>query len=1326
MRRPSNLAATYPRSPDYIPSNEAMEGLAMDGPALTIQTKTTTSPTRHAQREIRCKSLRASVGMSFAVAISFVVISFVAIGTVQRASAEEANWIWAAGSNLERPVTPGQACWFRKPINIRVASEGRIEITADDNYELYINGNLVGRGGSPSVVDEYDVSKHFQIGRNLVAVKVVNTHGETAALAARVAVKPNTGDKWYTFSSDASWRTSTQEQSSWNTVVFNDRLWGSASSFGKFGETAPWDHDPQVAATPETESDQRERFQIQRGFGVQRVLNDEKVGSVIAMTFNEFGHIIVSQEGGPLLLVFDADKDGVPEKVRTYCDEVTSCQGILPLNGEVFVTGDGPDGSALYRLTDEDRNGSLEKVKTVLKFKGKSGEHGPHGLRLGPDGMIYIAVGSHVQAVGKRGVGDTYRDIYEGDLLPRYEDPGGHALGIKAPGGTIVRTNTEGTIVERVAGGVRNAYDVVFNSDGGLFVHDADMEADKGTAWYRPTALFDITEGSELGWRTGWAKWPEHYYDRIPSLLNTGRGSPTGGVTYQHFMFPVRYQDTMFLADWSEGRILNVRLRPRGAGYIADSEVFLQGQPLNVTDLDVGPDGALYFCTGGRGTAGGVYRVVYKGDVPDRIKKLGTGVAAAIRQPQLESAWARQEIAKIKRELGSQWSQLVAGVAYSDDNPAEYRVRAMELMQLFGPVPSEELVIELTRAPNEKVRARAATLMGLHPGEQTAKRLIEMLDDSDPRVRRSVCEAMLRSGTFPETTERLMPSVASDDRTLSFVARRVLERMPTKAWREEVVNTADVRIALNGMLALINAEPTEASAMMVLQRTSEMMTGFLSDADFIDALRLCQVAMHRGKVDPSRVVALRDQIAEEFPASEGRMNQELIKLAAYLKADGVADRALDYIESDAPKDDRVLVAMHLQFLAPQWNAKQRFRVLKFYEKLASESSEGALPMYVAAITRDFAKALSADDAHALLEQGDVWRNAALAAIYKLERPINKETAEKLRNLDRKLIADPQIGETERRLRTGIIAMLATADDDESGNYLRKLWRSEPERRSVIAMALSLHPEGENWDYLVRSLNVLENQSADEVVKALRRAPIATDDPMAIRQLILLGVRAEKQNNSYEHVESLLEHWTGMTRPEGAENTMRPWQKWYAKMYPDRVAAELPKEDESRWDFNQLVSYLESDKGKYGDPIHGREVFAKAKCADCHQFGTNGVAVGPNLSGIARRFSKREIVESILYPAHVISSQYASKKVLTLDGRVLIGLVNAESNGDMTVRDAKNNLTRVPEKEIDQILPSTSSNMPSGLVDGLSQQEISDLMAYLGVLQPIEIASRPGK
>jgi putative heme-binding domain-containing protein len=187
--------------------------------------------------------------------------------------------------------------------------------------------------------------------------------------------------------------------------------------------------------------------------------------------------------------------------------------------------------------------------------------------------------------------------------------------------------------------------------------------------------------------------------------------------------------------------------------------------------------------------------------------------------------------------------------------------------------------------------------------------------------------------------------------------------------------------------------------------------------------------------------------------------------------------------------------------------------------------------------------------------------------------------------------------------------------------------------------------------------------------------------------------------------------------------MRPWQKWYAKVYPDRAPAQLPKGDESRWDFDQLVDYMDSDAGKFGDPAHGRDVYTKAKCAECHQFGNHGDSIGPALTGIARRFSKREIVESVLYPAHIVSDQYASKKVLTLDGRVLIGMVSQHDDQSIEIRDSNNRVSIVSEAKIDQILPSNSSIMPNGLLDNLSLQEISDMMAYLGVIPALEVAAR---
>ena len=82
---------------------------------------------------------------------------------------------------------------------------------------------------------------------------------------------------------------------------------------------------------------------------------------------------------------------------------------------------------------------------------------------------------------------------------------------------------------------------------------------------------------------------------------------------YDHTAFPPRLQNTLFVGDWALGQIHAMKLERNGATYKAKMSTFLKGRPLNVTGLDVGPDGALYFCTGGRGTDGGIYRVRWTG-----------------------------------------------------------------------------------------------------------------------------------------------------------------------------------------------------------------------------------------------------------------------------------------------------------------------------------------------------------------------------------------------------------------------------------------------------------------------------------------------------------------------------------------------------------------------------------------------------------------------------------------------------------------------------------------------------------------------------------------
>jgi putative heme-binding domain-containing protein len=193
-------------------------------------------------------------------------------------------------------------------------------------------------------------------------------------------------------------------------------------------------------------------------------------------------------------------------------------------------------------------------------------------------------------------------------------DGNGFMVGVLGPGGCIYKVDPDGKNWELVSTGFRNEFDAAFNRFGDLFTYDADMEWDINTPWYRPTRICLVTSGSEFGWRNGAGKWPAYYPDSVPAIYNVGPGSPTGMCFGYGARFPAKYQEALFMCDWSYGKMYAVQLTPEGSAYKAELEEFLNGSPLPLTDLVVNPkDGALYFTIGGRKTQSGLYRVTYVG-----------------------------------------------------------------------------------------------------------------------------------------------------------------------------------------------------------------------------------------------------------------------------------------------------------------------------------------------------------------------------------------------------------------------------------------------------------------------------------------------------------------------------------------------------------------------------------------------------------------------------------------------------------------------------------------------------------------------------------------
>jgi putative heme-binding domain-containing protein len=349
----------------------------------------------------------------------------------------------------------------------------------------------------------------------------------------------------------------------------------------------------------------------------------------------------------------------------------------------------------------------------------------------------------------------------------------------------------------------------------------------------------------------------------------------------------------------------------------------------------------------------------------------------------------------------------------------------------------------------------------------------------------------------------------------------------------------------------------------------------------------------------------------------------------------------------------------------------------------------------------------------VLAQGADWPNAALGALYKLPEQLDGKLLQDIQRLDEKIAT--RNGDAEQRLKVGIIAVLARSGDEKSAAYLREIWERDPDRRQAIALGMAQVPGGENWEYLVRSLAILEGESAREVLIRLQSVDRRPTDPEQIRQVILRGL-ALKDKGGRDAV-ALLELWTGERLAAGDESWekgLAAWQQWFSQKYPDRPRAELPvAAQDSKWKFDELLQYLTGSDAAKASAERGEAVFSKAQCIKCHRYGDRGESMGPDLTTVSKRFMKKEVLESVLYPSHVISDRYAAKTIITNSGRQYSGIVAAGSSDELVILQADGQKRTVDSEDIEQVVASKQSAMPEGLLNPLTLEEIADLFAYLG-------------
>jgi putative heme-binding domain-containing protein len=165
--------------------------------------------------------------------------------------------------------------------------------------------------------------------------------------------------------------------------------------------------------------------------------------------------------------------------------------------------------------------------------------------------------------------------------------------------------------------------------------------------------------------------------------------------------------------------------------------------------------------------------------------------------------------------------------------------------------------------------------------------------------------------------------------------------------------------------------------------------------------------------------------------------------------------------------------------------------------------------------------------------------------------------------------------------------------------------------------------------------------------------------------------------------------------------------------------------------NRLLARLQADREakiarldallplvRQGDPLRGKTLFFsdRAKCSSCHRVGEQGGRIGPDLTTIGANRATLDLLESTVFPSASLVRDYEPCQVLTLDGRLLAGIIIEQTATSLTLQQQTGEPLKFPRGEIEAIETSTVSLMPSGLEEALSEQELADVIAYLSRLR----------
>jgi len=182
--------------------------------------------------------------------------------------------------------------------------------------------------------------------------------------------------------------------------------------------------------------------------------------------------------------------------------------------------------------------------------------------------------------------------------------------------------------------------------------------------------------------------------------------------------------------------------------------------------------------------------------------------------------------------------------------------------------------------------------------------------------------------------------------------------------------------------------------------------------------------------------------------------------------------------------------------------------------------------------------------------------------------------------------------------------------------------------------------------------------------------------------------------------------------------------------PVSLASPLRAQDDTK----AILESYRSAAAHAGDAAAGRRVFQskEAACTTCHAISGKQQLAGPSLAVVGDKYTRDQLIKSVLEPSAGIHPDYASQIVITNDGKSHTGVLRRRTDSEIQLLDSEGMLLKIPLEDIEEQKRSSTSLMPSDLYKTVKQQQFVDLVEYLSTLRqkigraypgmPTEIAS----